>query len=181
MEFITPTVQKSVKEVWIKIGTMMLIAQYVKKQSLTDMSFIKELVATFVGLAVFEIVAQQIKNRYQYSKNTMTAILDAVKITILSTVTRTAFGMDIQDSGWIKETGMSVAAFVIYDLYVEPYVATYLKKYTGKEKNVVHDWFKFGIAFTIGRLLNGQPINHEFIIQTGVTLVGFSIYDITLL
>jgi hypothetical protein len=166
----------------LKIGAMILMARLFSKQTVMDKQWISVSLYILLGFAVYHILIRHIVNPYNYVDMTAIryAVDDFIKFGIVLIIVRLAMYKNIgslTDSTWLKQTGVILGGFAIYDIVVAKIVEKLNIPLNANHLVVFNDVVKFGTMFaTLKWFSDGNLADPDWLKEVGAALAGLAIY-----
>lgn len=169
---------KDIAADWAKVGTMLVISQWLSGGSLTDGSWQMNSLFTLLGFTAYHLSTRNVLTPKWEGKSQAIAN-DWIKVGTMMVVSRMLSGSGLSDSTWIRASLATLVGFTVYNIVIADYIQGKELTYNNKLQDVINDWAKVGTMLLVSRVISCQPIfEPEWIMGAFGTLLGFTAYNL---
>jgi hypothetical protein len=182
----------------LKVGVMLLVTRLmndkfgiegIEEEKMSQTLWIQSVFITLFILTLYELyVSDHVfdSNLETYQKN---AIDGCIRIFIILLVGRVIARLKLNDMQWIKESTYMLLSFGIYTTFISKYIEfdriVKDEDLGTKGKQILIDASRVAITSILTKLMITQDFNSIFdkswLKNVGITAIGYSAYDLTLL
>jgi len=172
------TIRNAQNDVY-KFGVAYVVAQLLSMKQL-DKEWAMSTLLTLVGFVAYHVLTAKLVDSGKLASGSLkNALDDVLKFGTMLVASRLLAGGSVTDMAWLKETAYYLAGFVAYNLATSKlYDTAQLSRGVGA---AVDDALKFGTAFATLRLLNGQPMDREWLMSSGAFIAGLAVWNLVLM
>lgn len=169
---------KDIATDWIKVGTMMVISQWLSGGSLMEGSWQTASLFTLLGFTAYHISTRNVITPNLEGKSQAIAN-DWIKVGTMMVVSRLLAGGGLSDSTWIRNCLGTLIGFTVYNIIVSDYIQGKELTYNTKLQDVINDWAKVGTMLIVSRVISCQPmLEPAWMVSSFGTLLGFTAYNL---
>ena len=170
---------KAVAEDWVKVGTMLMVSQWLNGGSLLDGSWQQSSLFTLLGFTAYQLATRQLLTPSDVKEPGKSIIDDTLKFGTMFVVSRLLSGQSLADQSWISASIATLVGFAVYNIVVATYVKGKDLTYNPKLQMVVDDWMKVGTMLAVSRIISCESLfDPKWVRGSLATIIGFSTYDL---
>ena len=170
---------KDIANDWVKVGTMLVVSNWLGGGSVFDRSWQKNSAYTLMGFTAYHLSTRNFLTPSGLEGPVKAIVDDTIKVGTMLMVSRLLSGDSLADSNWLAASLATLVGFAVYNLVVSRYVVSSELTNNGKLQNVVDDWAKVGTMLVVSRLISCESVlDPKWVSSTLNTLVGFTAYDL---
>lgn len=169
---------KDIAADWVKVGTMMVVSQWLIGGSLSDPNWRMNSLYTLLGFTAYHLSTRNFLTPEVDGAPRRIAD-DSIKFATMFVVSRLLAGGALLDKQWLATCFATLIGFAVYNVVVYKYIQGKDLTYNGKLQMVVDDWAKVGTMLLVSRLISCESLlDPKWAQGTLATLLGFSAYDL---
>lgn len=169
---------KDIASDWMKVGTMMVVSQWLKGGSLTDGGWQLTSLFTLLGFTAYQLSTRNFMTP-QWEDAPMRIANDTIKFGTMFVISRLLSGGNLWDPAWLSACMGTLIGFAVYNVVVYKYVQGKELSYNPKLQMVIDDWAKVGTMLLVARLVSCESLfNSEWAMGSLAVILGFTTYDL---
>ena len=170
---------KAVASDWVKVGTMLIVSQWLTGGSLADGSWQQSSMFTLLGFTAYQLATRQILTPSNLDEPAKSIADDTIKFGTMFVVSRLLSGESLADQAWISSSIATLVGFAVYNIVVANYIKGKDLTYNPKLQMVLDDWAKVGTMLMVARVISCESLfDPKWVNASLATILGFSTYDL---
>lgn len=164
---------------WVKVGTMLIVSNWLTGGSFRDSSWQMSSLFTLIGFTAYHLSTRNFMTPKSMEGAPRRIADDSIKFGTMFIVSRLLNKGSLTDPSWIKASLATLIGFAVYNLVIHKYVQGKDLSVNPKLQMVIDDWAKVGTMLIVSRLISCESVlDQTWVMSTLATLVGFSTYDL---
>ena len=113
---------KDIATDWVKVGTMVVVSQWLSGGSLMDFSWQKNSLATLLGFTAYHLSTRNFMTHQGLEGPAKRIADDIIKVGTMLVVSRLIGGSSLADPVWISNSIITIIGFIVYDILTINYI-----------------------------------------------------------
>lgn len=170
---------KDIASDWMKVGTMLVVSQWLKGGSLSDGSWQMSSLFTLLGFTAYQLSTRNFMTPKKWEGAPRRIADDTIKVGTMLIVSQLLSGGSLWDSEWLTGGMGTLIGFAVYNVVVHKYIQGKELSHNPKLQMVIDDWAKVGTMLIVSRLISCESLlNAEWAMGSIATILGFTTYDL---
>lgn len=184
---ISPTDIQDAKNDIILVTTVFVVSDFmlnvIKNKPIYQTEWVNTTLGIILGCIIYNLFTNKLNNSLIVSNNNIyvnNAIISIVKWSTIFIVSNLFISYvsnkkPVFDQKWMFKNGGVIAGYVLYDLFIDPYVQEHVDS---NYVNLVHDLIKVALGSIVSIYTSGGKLNENNMIEIGASLAGFGTYNL---